>query len=53
MVINVNYKNYTQYNIQNKCYFIFTFHCDQFIKQCITSHEDDHTMQDAICHSLF
>lgn len=25
MVINVNSKNYMQYNIQNKCCFIFTF----------------------------
>lgn len=53
MVINVNSKNYMQYNIHNKCCFIFTFHCDQFIKRCITSHEDDCKMQDAICHSVF
>lgn len=53
MVINVNFQNYMQYNTQNKCCSVFTFHCDQFIKRCITSHEDDFTTRGTICHSIF
>lgn len=53
MVINVNSKNYMQYHIQNKCYCSFTFHCDQFIKRHVASHEDGRATRDAICHGLF